>query len=297
MELAAGAAQMPAKSYLYFPRYGGDLRIMPGYMEKSGIAGAKIVNVHPKNRGLPTVMALIVLNDPKTGLPLAVMDGTYITRMRTAAAAAIATKYLSRPDSHSLGVVGAGGQAKYQIAGVAAVRDLKEILVSDVNEKAVDRLRGEMKRAGIVIRKAGMRQACSRDILTTITPVRKPIVKYEWIREGMHINAIGADAKGKEELEPAILKRAKIFIDDWEQASHSGEINVPLSKGLIAKGDIHATLGEVVSGKRAGREKGMRGGKGITVFDSTGLSIQDISIAGLVLKQAKKNGMGRRLEF
>jgi alanine dehydrogenase len=118
-------------------------------------------------------------------------------------------------------------------------------------------------------------------------------VKREWIRPGTHINAIGADAPGKEELDPEILKEAKIVVDCWEQASHSGEINVPLSKGLIKKGDIFGEIGEVVSGKKPGREKEDE----ITIFDSTGLAIQDLYTATLVYREAKKKKIGKEIKI
>jgi len=129
------------------------------------------------------------------------------------------------------------------------------------------------------------------DILVTVTPVREPIVKNEWITEGMHINAIGADAPGKEELEPEILKRAKIVIDDWEQASHSGEINVPLKNGLITKDDIYATIGEIVGGLKPGRVSDEE----ITTFDSTGLSLQDVITGWHVYKVAKEKEVGSEI--
>ncbi|MBN2517546.1 MAG: ornithine cyclodeaminase family protein [Candidatus Altiarchaeota archaeon] len=286
-EYAYGTVQMPPKQYLNFERHEGDLRIMPSYLARADIAGTKIVNVHTRNKGLPTVMAVIVLNDPKTGEPISMMDGTYITSLRTGAAAAIATKYLAKEEGSSLGVVGAGVQSKQQIKAISVVRDLDEILVSDVRDGAVENLAKEMKGLGIAIRKGDLKQVCSNEILSTITPVRTPIVKREWIRAGTHINAIGADAKGKEELDPRILKDAKLVIDDWEQASHSGEINVPLEKGIITREDIYSTLGDIVIGKKKGRT-----GDEITVFDSTGLSIQDISLANHVYESALKRGIG-----
>jgi alanine dehydrogenase len=131
------------------------------------------------------------------------------------------------------------------------------------------------------------------DIVVTTTPVRKPIVKSEWIRYGTHINAIGADAKGKEELEPKLLKRAKIVVDDWQQTCHSGEINVPLSQGIITKKDIYATLGEVLTGKKKGRKTA----KEITIFDSTGLAICDVAVTNYVYKEATKKRLGKFIRF
>ncbi len=285
--------QVPPKQYLYFTEHNGDLRIMPAFSNKLQMAGTKIVNVHPGNPkiGLKTVMAVIILDDAKTGLPLAFMDGTYITGMRTGAASAVATKYLARKNAKTLGVVGAGYQSIFQIAAVASVRNLKEIFVYDILEKKIKDLAKILKKVGAKIKGATLKEACQKDILVTVTPARGPVVKREWILPGTHINAVGADAIGKEELDPQILKDAKIVIDNWEQASHSGEINVPLAKGMLKKEDIYGELGEIVSGKKPGRQNE----KEITVFDSTGLAVQDLFTANLVFKRAKKLGKELKL--
>ncbi|MEM3139267.1 MAG: ornithine cyclodeaminase family protein, partial [Archaeoglobaceae archaeon] len=130
------------------------------------------------------------------------------------------------------------------------------------------------------------------DVLITTTPAIKPVVRDEWIKEGTHINAIGADAPGKQELEIELLLRAKIVVDDMHQALHGGEVNVAVSKGIISEKDIHATLGEVVAGLKKGRE-----GKEITIFDSTGLAIQDIAVAKLVYEKAVERNAGKRIRL
>jgi len=290
-----GEVDMPPKTYLYFKKDNGDLRVMPSFSEELKMAGTKIVNVHPDNpkSNLPTVGAVIVLNDAKTGAPLALMDGTYITGMRTGAAGAVAAKYLGKKDAKSMGVVGAGRQALFQIAATASVIQIKDVLVCDPNEKNIDTLSAELGKIGITIRKAGIEEVSKQDILATTTPSRSPIVKSEWIVPGTHINAVGADAQGKEELDPAILKKAKIVIDDWAQASHSGEINVPLANGVITKDDVYGSLGEVVAGIKKGRENDQE----ITVFDSTGLAIQDLFTAAMVYEEALKRGVGKNIEI
>jgi alanine dehydrogenase len=280
--------QMPPKQYLYFPKYNGDLRIMSAFSEKLRVAGTKIVNVHPDNpkRGLKTVMAVILLNDAKTGLPLVLMDGTYITGMRTGSASAVATKYLARKNAKTLGVIGAGYQSIFQIAAITKVRNIKEIFVNDIHEICIKRLAKILSKEGVKIKKADLKEVVQKDILVTVTPARGPVVKREWVLPGTHVNAVGADAKGKEELDPKILKDSKIIIDNWEQASHSGEINVPFAKDLITKKDIYAELGEIVAGKKIGRKNESE----ITVFDSTGLAVQDLFVANLVFKKSKNLG-------
>ena len=286
-DYANGLIQMPPKQYLDFTEYRGDLRIMPSYSSVLKLAGTKIVNVHPKNPeiGLPTVMAVVVLNDAKDGRALALIDASYITGIRTGAAGAVAVKYLAKKNAKTFGVVGAGRQAFFQIIATVKVREIKEILVYDTKEENVAKLADELKGLGIEIKKASLEETAKADILATTTPSRTPIIKNEWIMPGTHINAIGADAPGKEELDPEILKRAKIVIDNWDQASHSGEINVPLENGIIKKEDIYSDLGNIVIGKMPGRENDSE----ITVFDSTGLGFQDLYTANLVYQHVIKN--------
>lgn len=286
-----GETIMPPKIYLYLDEYQGDFRAMPAYVDES--AGVKWVNVHPNNpveKDLPSVMATIIYSDPDSGFPLAIMDGTVITNFRTGAAGAVASKYLARRDSKSLGLIGCGAQAQTQLEAISRAFDLEEVFVYSRNRSSVDRFVDRNSR--YKARKASLERAASCDIVCTTTPVRKPLVTRRMIRDGTHINAIGADAAGKEELDPSILKEAKVVVDDIHQAVYSGEINVPISKGLFSPDDIFATLGEVVAGL-----KRVRIGNEITVFDSTGLAIQDIAMAKVVYDKAKQCGMGTELDM
>lgn len=276
-EHGRGKVQMPPKLYIHFEH--GDFRTMPAYIPSLSIGGVKIVNVHPGNpgRGLPTVMALTIIIDPKTGVPEAVLNATLLTDLRTGAAGAVAAKHLSAEREIVLGVVGSGRQAQAQVSAIAAEMTIRELRVwSRKEENARDFC---TKFPGIDCSTGELSDVCDCDVLTTTTPSREPLVKDEWIQEGTHINAIGADAPGKQELDPAILSRAQVFVDDREQAVHSGEINVPLKKGLFSTDQIAGTLGDVVLGR-----KGRRSGHEITVFDSTGLAIQDLAIANIAMK-------------
>jgi alanine dehydrogenase len=289
--------QMPAKVYLHLEKYNGDFRAMPAYIKGIEASGIKWVNVHPKNKrfGLPSVMALIILSDPKNGFPLCIMDGTLITNLRTGAAGGVAAKNLARKDSSIIGLVGCGAQAKTQFLALNELFKIKSVFVWGHKLEYCHKFLKETKYLGLNVKIAEKISDCVRqaDIVVTTTPSRKPLVRSEWIKEGTHINAIGADAKGKEELEPKLLKRAKIVVDDWAQASHSGEINVPVSKKIITKRDVHGTLGEVLVGKKPGR----RNSREITIFDSTGLAIQDLAVAHLVYKRAIKKRIGKYVSF
>ena len=296
-ERGRNQVQMPPKSYLYFSKFNGDLRIMPAYLEKLNETGVKLVNAHPDNpskHGLPTVLASIMLFNPETGAPISLMDGTHITAMRTAAASAVAAKYLARKDSKILAVIGAGYQSFRQVEALKEVLKLTSVKIFDIDSDKAEKLAALLsEKFSINAKKFASAEEAVRgsDVLVTVTPSRKPIVKSEWITGGMHISAVGADAPGKEELEPQLLKRARIVIDDWEQGSHGGEINVPLSNGILRKSDIYAEISEIVVGAKPGRTSDEE----ITVFDTTVLAIQDVVTAWHVYEVAEEKGLG--IEF
>ena len=277
-----GRGNMPPKAYL--PVEQGDFRAMPAAL--AGAAGVKWVNAHPQNPscGLPTVMAIMIYNDPETGYPLAIMDATKITAYRTGAAAAIASKYLARQNSNTLGIIGAGRQAYTQILAHAELFGLKLINVFDVSQAAVERLIETFPQYSL--RECPLEEAAAADVVCTLTPSRVPVLKKEWIIPGTHINAVGADAEGKEELEPSILKEAIVVVDDLRQAVAGGEINVPIARGIFAIDQVYATLSEIIVGKKQGRTAS----KAITVFDSTGVAIEDLAVAKLIFERASQIG-------
>lgn len=284
-----GETLMPAKVYIDLERYQGDFRAMPAYF--GGAAGVKWVNAHPENparHGLPTVRGLYVLSDPATASPLAVMDATWLTAARTGASAAVATKHLARPDARSVGFVGCGAQARTLLAALRVLdRDL-EIVTADHSSDAAAAFGEE---AGG--RAATVEEAAACDIVCTATPSHTPVVDRAWIRPGTHINAMGADGHGKQELDPGILRDALVVVDDIGQAQGSGEVNVPLRDGLLTLQDLGPNLGEVVAGLQPGRT----GDDEITIFDSTGLAIQDVALARVVYEAARDRGVGRGLDF
>jgi alanine dehydrogenase len=296
-----GHAQMPPKQYLFLNKHNGDLRTMPAYLEENDVVAVKVVNSHPENRkkhGLPTVMATITLIDPRTGAPEAIMGGTWITALRTGAAGAIAAKYLANPNPKTIGIVGAGTQARTQLMGLQLVfKKIEEVRVWDRTEKAALKYAEEMRmkyNQEFIYPVKSIENAVQRaDIIVTATPSRKPLVSAEWVDEGTHINCIGADAPGKQELDPAILIKSKIVVDDWSQSFHGGEINVPLTKGIIKKEDIWGDICEIVAGLKQGRTSPDE----ITVFTSTGLAIQDAATANVAYRKAVKQKIGEQVEI
>jgi len=207
------------------------------------------------------------------------------------AAGEISAKYLARPDSKKLGIIGAGRQAYTQLMAIKSILDIEEVGVycrtASTREKFAKKASREY---GIDVIPTSTAEEAVKDknIIVTATPSIKPIIRSEWIPPGVHICAIGADAPGKQELDPRILIKGRVFVDSWKQASHSGEINVPLKEGILSEDDIIGTLGQVIIGEIPGRTKNDE----ITIFDSTGLSIQDMATASLIYRRASKEKRG-----
>lgn len=269
----------------------GDFRAMPAFLP--GAAGIKWVNVHPCNPelGLPTVMATLILNDPCNGYPLAIMDATELTAYRTGAAAAVASKYMARKGSRSIGLVGAGRQAYTQLMAHAELFDIQQVWVFDRNELAISRFVKSFP--DFDVRAASLEETASADIVCTVTPAREPVLMKRHVKPGTHINAIGADAAGKEELESSLLTDSLVVVDDLTQAAKAGEINVPLARALYRIEQVFATLGELVSGKKVVP----RGDRIVTIFDSTGVAIEDVATAQLIYEKAKESGKCMSVEM
>lgn len=278
-EHGRGNVQMPPKIYITFPE--GDFRTMPASIPAQKLAGVKIVNVHPGNpaHGLPTVMATIILIDPATGIQTALIDATALTDMRTGAAGAVAAKYLAQKKPLTIGFVGSGRQAEAQLHAISAECDLKEVIVWSRRKENADLFAGAYQQFSAKSVRT-IEETCNCDLLVTTTPSRTPLIRSEWIQAGTHINAIGADAPGKQELESELLARSEVFVDDYEQAIHSGEVNMPISSGSYSTDKIAGTLGEVVIS-----QKRRSSADAITIFDSTGLAVQDLAIARLILER------------
>lgn len=288
-EMATGQAKMPAKSYVRLEN--GDFRAMPAALADG--SGVKWVNVHPFNRkyNLPTVMATIIYNDPETGYPLAIMEASEITAYRTGATSAIASRCLANPHASTLGLVGAGRQAQTQLEAHLELFEFSSIRVFDIDQGRAQTLAESYPE--LPIKASSIEETCNSEIICTTTPATKPLVKYDWIKKGTHINAIGADAPGKQELEGLIIRNARVIVDDIEQVVKSGEINMPIQKGEFFAEDIAGTLGDCITGHincRLHHDE-------ITVFDSTGIAIEDIAVARAVYKMATQANPGNYLKL
>jgi len=299
ISFANGRVQMPPVMHLDVEKYNGEVDIKSGFVEDFNLIGTKIASGYYDNHklGLPPGMAVIVLLDLKTSMPLAIMDGSYITAYRTGAAGTVAASVLARKDSTKVGIIGAGTQGRMQVIALNELFQLEEIRVWDIKEKMATKYSMEMSGLlGIDVKHFTNREDVVRgsDIVVTVTPSKKALVKRAWIEKGMHINAIGADGPGKQELDPTIVKLAdKVVVDSLTQCRRIGEIQHALALGLIQEKDVHAEIGEILIGKKAGRESDDE----ITLFDSTGLAAQDIAAAHVVLSAAKEKKLGYSTEL
>jgi ornithine cyclodeaminase/alanine dehydrogenase-like protein (mu-crystallin family) len=208
----------------------------------------------------------------------------------------VAARHLAREDSTRLGLVGAGEQARTQVGAILKVRPIRKITIYSRTAARSQALKEELQSAyGLEVALAQSVAAAveGQDIVVTTTPSTSPLVRREWVAPGTHINAVGADSPGKQELEPAILATAKVVVDDQAQASQIGEINVPLARGEFNLEQIYGSLGEIVAGKKPGRTSPQE----ITVFDATGLAIQDLSLGLEVLRRAREWSLGLEKDF
>ena len=297
-EMGNKAIEMPPRVYLHFPK--GVLIAMPAYMPNLNAAGTKLVTVHPNNRkeyNLPAVQAKIVINSIENGSPLAIMDGTDITALRTGAAGAVGIKYLSHEDAKEVGICGLGVQGRSQIMGLMEVRpNVKKVKVYDVIPEAKATFVKEMKALYPKVEFAAVNSpeeaARGSDIVITCTPSPTPFMKGEWLKKGAHVSAIGADTAAKRELETSVLKKAdKLVVDYMPQAFVVGDFAKPKEEGAISEKDIYAEMGEIVCGAKKGRTSPDE----ITLFKATGLAIQDVGTAAKVYELAKQKGIGRDL--
>ena len=273
-----GRFYMDPKGHIVLPQFPGEWEAMPSYIEEPHAAACKWVSIREQNRerfNLPTVFSILIYTHPETGFPLAIVDGSYHTVMRTGAAAAVSAKWMARKNSRKLAIAGAGHMAEGVLATCNEVFPWEEVSVWSRSQATLDHFVREQqpKYQDFEIKTSTSLEDVvpGADVLVTVTPARGPIIRDEWVTPGMHIAAVGADKKGDQELEGTILTRARIFVDDIRQCRTDGEINVPLSEGLIRESDVAGEIGEVITGKKPGRISD----QDVTLFDSTGIALQD----------------------
>lgn len=253
------------------------------------LLGLKAGGYWPRNlaKGLGNHQSSTLLFDPETGRASALVSANYLTGVRTGAASAIATKYLSRPDSSVLGLIGAGVQSQYQLRATLAVRPIRKVYAWDPSPENLGAFGRAVSQLGLEFFAADRQTVAARaDVLVTVTPSQQALVEKAWVRPGTHISAMGADTRGKQELDPQLVACAALFVDEAAQAISIGECQHAWGAGLITGDSFRASLGEVIAGLREGR----RDDREITLFDGTGVALQDLVVADLAVRLARERG-------
>ena len=271
---------------------------MPAYLHGSRTLGAKVVSAFHDNpsRGLPMISGFYVLCDAETGRLIALMDATFLTGIRTAAASAVATKYLARADAKVLGVIGTGVQGQFHVDAIRAVRPIEEIVVFN---RTVERGRAfveDLESRGISCRLMDTAADCAAeaDVLAVCTSSKTPLFDGGLARPGTHVNAVGVFTPDSQELDAALIRRARVYVDTYEGAfEEAGDIIVPLRAGDITRDHVRAELTELVTGRKVGRTSDAE----ITVFKSVGYAMEDAVTARLAYERAEGAGIGATFDL
>lgn len=317
VQKSAGTATLWPMVFYEFNPGKADMDIKSGYLPDEEIYGLKLVSWYGENpaKDLPALYGTTLVFNSNTGAPLGILDAEYITGMRTGAAGAIGAKYLARKDSKNLLMLGTGHQALFQIAASLIALDnietirvcnalypeearefcaelpkkLERLILSQYEENSDEYMLYAKKIDVIFEVVEDLPEAVSKsDVIITATPSRKPMLMLDWLKPGTHISCVGADMAGKQEIDENIFSKAKVFADDINQSSNVGEAEIPIARGLFSKEDYAAEIGEVIAGQKTGRSSDEE----ITVYDSTGIALQDLICSKLALDRAKEKNVG-----
>ncbi|MGZ4541466.1 MAG: ornithine cyclodeaminase family protein [Blastococcus sp.] len=301
-DLSAGRASVPDRIGAVVPEVDGRLLAMPGYVPSQGSLVTKLVSLFPRNAGtaLPTHQAVIVVFDPATGTPAALLDGTVITAVRTGACSALSARLLAREDASALAVVGTGVQARSHARAMVRVRPIREIRVTGRDGTRAEALARELhQELGVSARPVGSYQEAmaGADLVCATTHPSDPVVRREWLMPGTHVTSVGWSASGRE-VDDATVADALVCVESRRAAlapvtaAGSSDLAEPLHDGVISENDI-VELGELVAGTRSGRTSPDL----ITLYKSVGVAVQDATAATLVLAAAHRAGVGRELSL
>jgi ornithine cyclodeaminase len=295
--LAAGQAQVPLRSLMWLPDRSGLLGMMPGHLATAGVMGIKVVSVMPGNHGTPfdAHQGVVLIFETRHGRPLALVDATSITAIRTAAVSGVATRLLARPDAGDLAILGSGTQAVSHLEAMCAVRPIRRVRVwSRTPSHARQFAETESGRRGIPIEiAADAREAVAgADLVCTTTASPEPVLHGAWISPGTHINAVGSSVRSARELDSAAVARSRLFVDRRESTlNEAGDFLMARAEGAITDDHIIAEIGDILDGRAQGRRTAAE----ITLFKSLGLSVEDVASAMFVYQQASAQGAGTRL--
>ncbi|MFQ6126083.1 MAG: ornithine cyclodeaminase family protein [Candidatus Heimdallarchaeota archaeon] len=298
IEFSEGNAITPIRNTIEVREHNGIALYMPAFLPNEESLECKIVTVYsdnPTTHNLPTILSTILLQNPETGEVLAIMDGTYLTAVRTGAVSGVAITHLARKDSKTVGLFGAGVQARTQLWAATNTSKVEQCKIFDINKAAVNSFVKEMsEKLDIQINPVSSNKEAveGADIILTATTSQTPVFKGEWVAPGTHICGIGSFKPTTRELDTYIVKKAKIVVDSKEAClEEAGDLIIPLQEGAITKDHIYAELGEIASGKKIARETDDE----ITLFKSVGLAIQDAAAAKLVYEKACERQIGTEI--
>jgi ornithine cyclodeaminase len=299
MSLSSGDAVMPLRSLVRLPDGSGLLGLMPGYLGEPRAFGLKVVSVMPGNHGTAydSHQGVVMLFGVEHGEPLAILDATAITAIRTAAVSAAATQALARADAGDLALIGSGTQARTHLAAMRLARPLRRVRVWSRNpEHAQQFAREEGERHGIAIDACATGQAAvaGADLVCTTTSAKEPVLEGAWLAPGAHVNAVGACFAAARELDTEAVRRARFFTDCRESCENeAGDFRLARAEGAIDDAHLLGELGEVFAGKLAGRTSPTD----VTVFESLGVAVEDLASAHWILRRARETGRGTWLEW
>ncbi len=298
-KLANNEVEMPPIMRVDVHDQNGEVDVKTAYIKGKDMFAIKVSSGFFNNYklGLPSGNGLMMLISAQTGIPQALLlDNGYLTEVRTAAAGAIAANYLSRENIETVGVIGAGSQARFQVRALKLVRDFKRVLVYARSTNRAKKYAEDMAaELGIEVQVVDSAEAVVRnsDTVITTTPAKEPIIKAEWLHPGLHITAMGSDAEHKQELEPEVLARADKFVCDTKaQCARLGELHHALDRGVLTEDSFVIELGQLTSKELAGRENDEQ----ITVCDLTGTGVQDTAIALFAYNEMTKRNLGLNVE-
>lgn len=293
-----GKCDAPLRTNIQAPKYDGCFLFMPAYVEEMDTASLKIINIFPHNidHGIPSSPAQVLLIDGKTGLVTAVLDGTYVTQLRTGASSGAAFDVLAKKDCRIGALIGTGGQATTQLEAMLAARKLEEVRVYDLNYERTmafaERMQKELASYGakIIAAKSSDEAIDDADLLITVTPSSKPVFDGTKVKKGCTISCVGAYQHHMQELDPKVLPRtSKIYFDSKDAVlSESGDILIPLEEGIITEADFTGNLGSVIKGDLVGRENDDE----IIVYETVGVATQDLVTAKIIYDKAVEAGIG-----
>lgn len=300
--LSDGSAVAPLRTAITQERHDGVTLVMPGYLPDEIALAVKVVSVHQQNplQNLPLIHGLVLVLEPRTGQPLALMEGGYLTALRTGAASGLATDLLARKETEVAAIIGAGGQARTQIAGITAVRNFKRILIYDRHPERtaslIDEMRSQVPEATeLLAAKSAAAAVSAADVICTVTTSRQPVFAGALLKPGVHINALGSYHPEMQEVDTTTLQRAdRIVIDARAGAlAEAGDLLMALRQGAINNDDIDAELGEIAAGLKPGRQHDQE----ITYFKSVGNAAQDVAVAQAIYQQSLKLNLGIELDL